>query len=218
MDENHPINPLEPDGGPQLVDGPTHKIPLGGPVPAMASNDQAARERYIANAILIARRKTTGEEHTETSITALDNPQGDAEVFLSAHRYLFWDVSPYMLQKAFAWHERRFESLPSKVEVSFYAALEALKWSFLEMEEDRWTVEALASFIKSAAEELVGRPSEDDVTKLTVYHALRFALYGGVHGPSIPQLMVLLGKEETIKRIQTAMDTVESLDLDDDVS
>jgi len=57
------------------------------------------------------------------------------------------------------------------------------------------------SALKSLKKEVDGK----DISMQDVYHFLRFILMGNLKGPSIPELIEFLGKEESLKRINNAM-------------
>ena len=46
---------------------------------------------------------------------------------------------------------------------------------------------------------------EEKAFRKELYHYLRWALLGGAHGPGIPDTMTVLGREESLKRIGTAV-------------
>jgi glutamyl-tRNA synthetase len=48
------------------------------------------------------------------------------------------------------------------------------------------------------------RVSADKTFKKELYHYLRWALSAGAPGPGIPETMVILGKEETVRRLREA--------------
>ncbi|OJJ97134.1 hypothetical protein ASPACDRAFT_123938 [Aspergillus aculeatus ATCC 16872] len=50
------------------------------------------------------------------------------------------------------------------------------------------------------------RKAADKFFKKELYHYLRWALSGGAPGPGIPETMVVLGREETVRRLQDAKD------------
>jgi glutamyl-tRNA synthetase len=51
----------------------------------------------------------------------------------------------------------------------------------------------------------------DKVFKKELYHYLRWALSASAPGPGIPETMAILGREETVRRIQDAKASTQSL-------
>ncbi|PYH41623.1 glutamate--tRNA ligase MSE1 [Aspergillus saccharolyticus JOP 1030-1] len=57
---------------------------------------------------------------------------------------------------------------------------------------------------QSPAELEAARKAADKLFKKELYHYLRWALSGGAPGPGIPETMVILGREQTVRRLQDA--------------
>lgn len=53
--------------------------------------------------------------------------------------------------------------------------------------------------------------SKDKIFKKELYHYLRWALSASAPGPGIPETMTILGREETVRRLQDAKTLTQSL-------
>jgi glutamyl-tRNA synthetase len=82
-----------------------------------------------------------------------------------------------------------------------------------------WTIETHRANINSYdGSDAVIIPSEnagavvpDKIFKKELYHYLRWALSASAPGPGIPEIMTILGREETLRRIQDAKALTQSL-------
>ncbi|KAJ5563508.1 hypothetical protein N7535_008672 [Penicillium sp. DV-2018c] len=63
----------------------------------------------------------------------------------------------------------------------------------------------------SESETSIAAITTDKVFKKELYHYLRWALAGSAPGPGIPETMAILGREETLRRIQDAKALTQSL-------
>lgn len=75
--------------------------------------------------------------------------------------------------------------------------------------KSHWTLETLrANFATydaaSAVPEEAKTVDAEKKFKKELYHYLRWALSAGASGPTVPEIMIILGREETLKRLEEA--------------
>lgn len=170
---------------------------LGPPVAAMATSDRAAREQYIAQVLSIATRKTKDGKR-------------NANDLLTTNRYLFWDMPPSVLWKCEPLPKSEFEIVPSMAgaPVGFPEVVDYLEDTLSNVGEDEWTNEGLADVLSKAAKNvLYHTPQHEEGPRSgPTYLILRRALCSIDHGPGVAQIMVLLGRAETMKRVRALRD------------
>lgn len=170
---------------------------LGPPVAAMATSDRAAREQYIAQVLSMATRKTKDGKR-------------NANDLLTTNRYLFWDMPLSVLRKCEPLPKSEFEIVPSSegAPVGFPEVVDYLEETLSNVGEDEWTNEGLADVLSKAAKSvLYHTPQHEEGPKTgPAYLILRRALCGIDHGPGVAQIMVLLGRAETMKRVRALRD------------
>jgi hypothetical protein len=169
---------------------------LGAPVAAMATPDCADRAQYIAQVLSIATRNS---KHSK----------GNAEDFLSTNRYLFWDMPLSVLRRCDPLPKNEFEILPSSgAPVGFPAVVDYLEDTLFKVGEDEWTADAISEALSKAAKNIFYHPPRDQEGAKTrpAYLILRRALCGIDHGPGVAQIMALLGRAETMKRLRALWD------------
>jgi hypothetical protein len=136
-----------------------------------------------------------------------------------------------LLARAFPWLSRELEILPSGIIIDTCKALETLQVELSTVHKDQWTTNVLGSVLSCAARRLVWRTTqgeEVDNPETAVYDLLRGAVYGGsrpsssLYGNSgswcgkdgaggdspLAEIMVLLGKEETMERVRAAQEAI----------
>jgi hypothetical protein len=182
---------------------PVPKVPLGldledlgAPVAAMATLDGAARAKYIAQVLSIATRNSK-------------HGKRNAEEFLSTNRYLFWDMPLSVLRRCDPLPNNEFEILPSSgAPVGFPAAVDYLEGTLSKVGEDEWTTDAISEVLSKAAKNIFYHTPRDQEGAKTrpAYLILRRAFCGIDHGPGVAQIMVLLGRAETMTRVRALRD------------
>ncbi|KAK0738464.1 hypothetical protein B0T18DRAFT_335247 [Schizothecium vesticola] len=169
---------------------------LGAPVAAMATPDSAARAQYIAQVLAIAARDSKHGKRT-------------AEDFLSTNRYLFWDMPLSVLRRCDPLPKHEFEILPSSgVQVGFPAVVDYLEDTLSKVGEDEWTNDGTSEVLSKAAKNILYHTlwDQEGAKMRPAYLVLRRALCGIDHGPGVAQIMVLLGRVETMKRVRALRD------------
>ena len=169
---------------------------LGAPVAAMAISDCAARAQYIAQVL---------------SITTRNFKRGmrNAEGFLSTNRYLFWDMPLSVLRRCDPLPKHEFEILPSSgVPVGFSVVIDYLEDTLSKVGEDEWTNDGISEVLSKAAKNISFHTLQypEGGTARPAYLILRRALCGMDHGPGVAQIMALLGRAETMKRVRALWD------------
>lgn len=194
------------------------------PIPIMATADRATRQRYMANAISIARPISHREK--EIVLSGCYNPkklEGDALAFLVKYRQLFFRMPLYVqgLADPLPFLFEELESLPSGTKIDICSALEKLEVELSTVDGDLWTAGVLGSFLSSAAPRLVWSTTEraaGDNPQTGVYDLLRGAVYPSSRrrygedengeDPPLAEIMALFGKKEVMERMRLAQEAI----------
>lgn len=188
---NYPTDPVpEVPSGLDLED-------LGAPVAAMTTSDRAAREQYIAQVLSIATRKTKDGKR-------------NANDLVTTNRYLFWDMPLSVLRRCEPLPKHEFEIVPSSggAPVGFPEVVDYLEEMLYRVGCDEWTSDGLGEVLSKAAKSILYYTPrhEEGPRSGPAYLILRRALCGIDHGPGVAQIMVLLGRAETTKRVRALRD------------
>ena len=143
------------------------------------------------------------EGHILKALRVNRTPISRLEDFVQQNRYLFWTIPQHVLE------ERLDDTRPENLTLESKPATTGEAMMFLESKfkniREPWTANNLNPLLKEAARcitfyDTTSSRSQDNGG----YNFLRWALLGRDHGPALGDVMELLGKEETIRRLELA--------------
>lgn len=89
---------------------------------------------------------------------------------------------------------------------------QTLRWSLEGIEPTSWARDSIKDLLKEQGTNY-GHQSQKEGSK-RLYHYLRYAIAGGRPGPAIADVMIVIGREESLKRLRQAEDVVMGEELD----
>ncbi|KAK0722541.1 hypothetical protein B0T26DRAFT_643346 [Lasiosphaeria miniovina] len=141
-----------------------------------------------------------------------NTPSTDLAQFVGDNRYAFWEIPQPVLaaaiSQAFA-GKSLAEGVASAAAAAAAAATANAAVNHLlarlrREDEASWTPAALKPLVDAWCRE-VSQPAEGGAKSGSEgFKALRWALLAGQHGPPLAALMCLMGKQETVRRLETA--------------
>lgn len=155
------------------------------------STDRLVRERYV----LAALRATKPPDAEGIAAWVADN------------RYLFWRVPDHLSGLSLA--EAAF---PAEVSLggTKTGTLDAVQYVLDcvgKVPVETWTEETFEKLVPAMAHYItMVEGAEED--KHLGFRLMRWALFGSVKGPALGKVMMVLGRQETIKRLEVAVDTI----------
>ncbi|KAK1827220.1 hypothetical protein QBC39DRAFT_315092 [Podospora conica] len=163
------------------------------PVPAMDTPDSTARELYIAQVLTVLTHH------------AIKDGNSTPEGFLTDYRYFFWGMPTSVLSKCKPLPKSKFE-IPSSpgVAVGFQQVVDYLEDTLANVDKDKWANKDLTKVLSTTARNIRYHTAGDEEPAKSGpgFLILRRALIGVDRGPSVAQIMVLFGKEETMNRLR----------------
>ncbi|OTA60250.1 hypothetical protein K449DRAFT_435338 [Hypoxylon sp. EC38] len=173
---------------------------------------------------------TISRDHIK-KVLEFDVPNyNDAETFVSRNRYLIWEVPDALYRSSFEKELKNIDGIRAfrqkeiiddaassspleseKIRASDFVA--TLRDLLQKIGDERWTKDAIEAailpFIKSVYATANSGNSESQAWG---YHLLRWVIAASKPGPALIPSMALLGKEETMRRIEKAYDIARSME------
>lgn len=166
---------------------------IGELVPALsgAGPDEAQRRDYILGLLRISS----------------NTPSTDLTRFVGDNRYAFWEIPQPVLVAAISQAvavKPSAEGVAPTAAATANAAVNQLLACLRREDKASWTPAALKPLVDAWCRE-VSQPAEGGAKSGSEgFKALRWALLAGQHGPPLAALMCLMGKQETVRRLEAA--------------
>lgn len=145
--------------------------------------------------------------------------RADAKTYTTAEDFTKRNSTFFTTQLDRAPYTSTTYSAPTEVPTVPMQALHTAAAALTLVPPAHWTIGTHRANITSYdGSDTVTIPSEnadavnpDKIFKKELYHYLRWALSASAPGPGIPEIMTILGREETVRRIQDAKTLTKSL-------
>ena len=141
----------------------------------------------------------------------LPEPKSNIEDWVKENEHLFWAVSVPALEKRA--RDLPFEEIfNGKEPCDLARAIGCFLDAADAVSARKWNTAALDGVFKPLIKNLTYRDrNTHEIVRAGGSILLRWALMGGDHGPALIPIMGLMGKEETVMRLQRALDVAESI-------
>jgi hypothetical protein len=156
--------------------------------------------------------KQPTEEYIHEVLKASKTPVDNNRQFIRDNLYAFWSPSILAYKNSFEEFQRgmnriqlqRRPNVLSNTDVS--KSLLVFKNSLLKLTQEQWTLDRVGSMAKEFADSVTYYSTEKDqlMDHGAGWKFLRWALFVGSPGLSVVPMMVLLGRDETIRRLKVA--------------
>ncbi|KAK3940343.1 mitochondrial putative glutamate--tRNA ligase [Diplogelasinospora grovesii] len=150
----------------------------------------------------------------ETQIIATPSRKDVLEGFVTQNKYLFWGIPEHVFEERFKDLDINTEKISLADRIEHVTPTEVVHFFLDTLEEvpdNLWTTEHLRGLAENAASNFITYADGNETrNKSAGYKFLRWALMGGDHGPALAAVMKLLGREETMFRLESAARSLEA--------
>lgn len=159
----------------------------------------------------------------------------DAETYVSRNRYLIWQVPEALYRSSFQKELTKLDEIRTirpkenideetssspleseKIRVSDFVA--TLRDLLEKIEDKHWTINVIEPAILPFIKSLYATMKSGDSKPLAWgYHLLRWVIAASTPGPPLIPSIALLGKEETMRRVEMASEVARSMELESEM-
>ncbi|KAK3322227.1 glutamyl-tRNA synthetase-like protein [Apodospora peruviana] len=202
-------------------------------------NGKGSLQTHILTLLRLTILRANNSNSASISISDPSKTHATCQDFVTQHKYLFWGIPKHVLESTFVCdmlsrsvnqaqvpairHAKFWENLHRAVIRETVAALRSLLSLLSELdaqdwgEEHPWTLDRLQPIVKTlgSSETAPAAPPNEDGSgfRVGIFKVYRWALTALDHGPSIGNVMNILGKEETLLRLRNALEIAEKYEM-----